>query len=68
MVTPNLPLLLFVSIYVLFIWQFYNPKNAILKGQVFFFCDIINLKMQLKGRGDTTRKKVKVSSVVGSLK
>lgn len=29
-----LPLLLFVPIYALFIWQFYHPKKAIAKGQV----------------------------------
>ena len=76
MVTPDLTLLLFVPIYVMFIWQFYNPKKAILRGQVFFLLRYYQPKDAFERQGlhnskegiDVTEKEikqVKVSSVVG---
>jgi len=76
MVEPYLPLLLFVPIYAMFIWQFYNPKKAILRRQVHFLLRCYQpegaIKRQRRHNSeesiDVTEKEikqVKVSSIVG---
>ncbi|AMQ06715.1 hypothetical protein [Sporosarcina psychrophila] len=76
METSDLIFLLFVPFFVMFIWQFYNPKKAILRGQVFFLLRCYQPKDLFGKRRrhtpeegiDVTEKEikqVKVSSVVG---